>query len=1148
MLNLILRQDIPKLIEGVEKLSERLGIDAKLLKYVWWAFVLLLLLRLLTWLKKLLWEDYVKPLRATPEEKRRLARRQMFAGFVEGRLRDINSKEEWRDHRFTELEAEVEAEGERQAFTLIPFIKRTRSGLRKEKSLSRAIEQSRERLVQLEGEPGSGKSVALRFVARQLAERAAGSRSLKRPVPLYLNLKEINRKPDEPVDRNLIESFVKQSLTRSNDRDIEKFLEDEFGRGMEEGAWLFLFDSFDEIPEVLSSTEADAAIRGYADAISDFLGGMNRCRGVIASRHFRGPGQSRWPRFRILPLSEERRLRLIRQALLPGEVEQQVKAQLEAAGPEARGMFSNPMLLGLLCEHMKGGNPFPENVHTVLASYLDHRLTRDRERVQRRYGVAPAEVRAAAEAAAFCMAADADLGLSPTRRQLREALRHQHLEAPNNFDDLLDALVFIKLARSEDLNGSREFTFAHRRFQEYFATCVVLCEPDRVSPYALLTDARWRETAVVMCQSQPRQVLAPLIAEARRLVAEAAAAIAPPRAGADGGHEKEAGTINRITWPAGSLHVLSLLQDGFRRRLNDLPADIRGRVGRILRAVSTEGGLYDRKCALEVAGVAPEQALLTLLRKSFRSGSAVLKNVAYRQVAGLGKIPRDVAAAIHRAVHTLAVTGQLHRARLATRAHLSRLENPEPYLDTLRLLLALPSVDLVLHLAAALGLGALRVARGGGGAETAADTPTLGAALILLAVSHLSLRLIFYGRPPFRLRGVRLVHRLSRLALVCVFLFPAAYGIYSRRPGGLSTGLLLLCAGLAAYVALWSSSAKRAAREGWPTALRWWPVLPLIPLARVLAVVALLVLWVFVVMPLDIFRDIKEGVRQRETVQWWSKVLWRLVRSMSLRQFGVIVTLGLLLLLSLPLVLLALLVASVREWRHWRRWQRAAPGAMSGMEFVSEAGHYLTSHYFARYVRAVRTRELLTADEEGDELVERLSLKTEAETDPLLVGFLSGELPDDFVSAALQFLPSATPRTLRELEGWRWRPLPTAREAGGAIRTLLSKSSSMYDGALKEEHVRAHAALVPWIFVAAVREIASPREVRALRCAREFDDWFQETFGRSLLFRGHGMEPLDELVLLLEQVRARRQGTAGAGVAPDAFAPPGRSPAVLTGL
>lgn len=147
------------------------------------------------------------------------------------------------------------------------------------------------------------------------------SRSTQSLIPIYINLKELERQKEISIGRNLISKFVLHCLNRINDRDIEDFLEEEFDRGLEEGTWLFLFDSFDELPEVLSSTEADSTIRAYGETIADFLHGMNRCRGVIASRQFRGPGQLGWPRFRILPLTKKRRFELIRRASLPPAVE-----------------------------------------------------------------------------------------------------------------------------------------------------------------------------------------------------------------------------------------------------------------------------------------------------------------------------------------------------------------------------------------------------------------------------------------------------------------------------------------------------------------------------------------------------------------------------------------------------------------------------------------------------------------------------------------------------------------------------------------------------------------------------------------------------------------------------------------------------------
>src|SRR5215469_7038889 len=86
------------------------------------------------------------------EEKQRCAHRKYFAEHIESEMVRLGRQEEWKDYRFTELEAEVEAEGHRRVFSFIPFLKRTTSSLRREKSLSKALASSQERLILVEGE------------------------------------------------------------------------------------------------------------------------------------------------------------------------------------------------------------------------------------------------------------------------------------------------------------------------------------------------------------------------------------------------------------------------------------------------------------------------------------------------------------------------------------------------------------------------------------------------------------------------------------------------------------------------------------------------------------------------------------------------------------------------------------------------------------------------------------------------------------------------------------------------------------------------------------------------------------------------------------------------------------------------------------
>jgi hypothetical protein len=657
-----------------------------------------------------LWTQNFWPLFYDREQKQRNLHRRYFAEHIEHEIIRIGRQEEWKDYRFTELEAEVEADGQRRSFSVIPFHHSTSSGLRREKSLTKALASSQERLILVEGEPGSGKSIALRHVAQTMANRAKKARSTKSIIPLYINLKELERREGEAVDRNLIESFVMGSLKRIKDRDVDKFLDEEFNLGLENGTWFFLFDSFDEIPEVLSSTEADTVIINYGNAIEDFLHGMNRCRGIVASRLFHGPKYFRWPRFTILALSESRRFQLIRKANLKRATESELIGYLDTDSDEIRAMASNPLFLNLLCEHMKDGNPFPQNTHVVFETYINSRFTRDELRLQKRFNLDYRQLRASAEMIAFCMAADTGLGLSPVRENLKVAIERLNLRLVSDFDTILDALEFMKLARSEEgIEGghSNKFTFAHRRFQEYFATCVVLREPSLIPSIQILCNARWRETAVVMCQTQPLHVLTSLVEQADELLAHVCddvlgwikdlteAVLSEKHITADDQQEL---ILDCFPWPSGLLHLLELLQEGFAGRITALPERLRTNVGKLVQMATDVGLLSDKRWALEVAGIAPEPVLTFLLNEAFLSSSNWLREIAYRQAARLKHITPIIAQGIRNAISELASSHRLQREEHATKAHLMRLHQYGDFLSIMRLLLVAPKIDLCAYL------------------------------------------------------------------------------------------------------------------------------------------------------------------------------------------------------------------------------------------------------------------------------------------------------------------------------------------------------------------------------------------------------------------------------------------------------------------
>jgi hypothetical protein len=634
-------------------------------------------------------------------DRRRAAKRARFASAMATQVARVSQLEEWYDERFAELDAEVEMHGRQRQGK-----RRQRETIRRVPSLSVALEKSTDQIILLEGEPGSGKSVALRHVALRMAMRVKEHPSEDGIIPIYLNLKDF--RPPGKVDATAVLAFVKASINKANDRYVEIFLEQEFDRGIDEGTWMFLFDSFDEIPAVLGAVEANNVIDQYASALYDFLTGMNACRGVIASREFRGPKRISWPRFRVLRLTDEQRKDLIDKLDLPKDVEQRIIGGLATADAAVRQLADNPLFLALLCEHQRDMKDFPRSSHVVFENYVTKRFEDDKGRLLSRFGLTVQTVRAVAEQAAYCMAAQQGLGLSPARSDLVSGMRHAGFTVHANTTAALDALEYLRLGRAAEvaLGQTDGFTFSHRRFQEYFATCLVMRESSRVDPVSLLTDGRWRETTVTLFQTQDRLAIQPLLTQAKLLLADMTALLDGPNCPDIGSGEPPEANIpsdlngevqgSPFDWPPGSLHLLGLLQDGFPSGDHRRSRDVEVLGGRLLKTAYSRGQLYDQRWAVEVCLAADPDTTCKIVRQAFASESGWLREAAYTQAGRLDDIPDDVRKQMRSALASLTAGGRLRQQRITVEAQLQRLPDPHPELLLERLFIITPLVDAIL--------------------------------------------------------------------------------------------------------------------------------------------------------------------------------------------------------------------------------------------------------------------------------------------------------------------------------------------------------------------------------------------------------------------------------------------------------------------
>ncbi|HTD38267.1 MAG TPA: NACHT domain-containing protein [Candidatus Limnocylindrales bacterium] len=572
-----------------------------------------------------------------------LLRRNRFCDSLVAHLAHIATKDGWNDEHFIDLEAEVESPA-------VPGFFFRRGGLRRVSSLITAVERAREPYV-IEGEPGSGKTVALRVLAKHYAERAKNSRDPCAKVPLYVNLRDLPPDPPATVDGEFLKRFVISSVRRGYD-DNTAFVEENWDQYAERGLWLFLLDSFDEIPEILRGENGSAAVAKYSAAILELLGGTG-CRGVVASRHFNGPVDLPWPKLLIVELSSRRQDALITKLKLSPVKAAIVRRYLAERASYARGqktMGSNPFLLSLLCAYVKSHEgPLGDDLMLVLRHLITLAKAGKDE---------PARVSLSARVL-IRYAGDVAIafGFKPVlaREPLVAALGAAGIPE-ERARNVLGALVRVKILTSDTHEVPRSderFAFAHRRYQETLLVRRIARDPTSVQAREFLERPVWREFAVTLLQSQLPQVVKRYLDTAAGMLSARAALQTKRPLAPDLGIDP-ALALGYFEWrdePA--VPLLELLQEGLARRMRVVsPA-----VGRRMRVVSPalsqavlaflgprweDGDMHDRINAVRLGGLLPQAILQKYLAYAFAVGTPAAARAASTQAVFLANIPVEM--------------------------------------------------------------------------------------------------------------------------------------------------------------------------------------------------------------------------------------------------------------------------------------------------------------------------------------------------------------------------------------------------------------------------------------------------------------------------------------------------------------------------